>query len=56
MNIDRRLFRLMAEEKQPFILSLVSGGAASVMMIAQAYCLSLAIDGAFIQKSGLAGI
>ncbi|NTV98111.1 MAG: thiol reductant ABC exporter subunit CydD, partial [Chlorobiaceae bacterium] len=42
--------------KQPFILSLVSGGAASVMMIAQAYCLSLAIDGAFIQKSGLAGI
>ncbi len=56
MNIDRRLFLLMKEEKRPFILSLVSGSLASVMMIAQAYFLSRAINGAFIEKIALAGL
>ncbi|NTW55835.1 MAG: thiol reductant ABC exporter subunit CydD [Chlorobiaceae bacterium] len=56
MNIDRRLFQLMKEEKRPFIFSLVSGSLASVMMIAQAYFLSRAINGAFIDKIALAGL
>jgi ATP-binding cassette, subfamily C, bacterial CydD len=56
MNIDRRLFRLLMEEKPPFILSLVSGAMASLMMIAQAYTLSRAINSAFIEKSGMKGL
>lgn len=56
MNIDRRLFRLIREEKRPFIFSAVSGAAASILLIAQAYCLSRAISGAFIERSGMAGI
>jgi ATP-binding cassette subfamily C protein CydD len=56
MNIDRRLFRLLKEEKTPFIFSVISGGMASVMLIAQAFWLSLAINAAFIEKSGIAGV
>ncbi|NTW69423.1 MAG: thiol reductant ABC exporter subunit CydD [Chlorobiaceae bacterium] len=53
MNIDRRLFQLLKEERAPFILSIISGCIASVMLIAQAYYLSAIIDGAFIQKIGI---
>ncbi len=51
MNIDRRLFRLLKEERTPFILSIISGCLASTMLIAQAWYLSRIIDGAFMQKS-----
>jgi ATP-binding cassette, subfamily C, bacterial CydD len=56
MNIDRRLFKLLMEEKPTFILSLLSGAMASLMMVAQAYCLSRAINSAFIEKSGMTGL
>ncbi|NHQ60147.1 thiol reductant ABC exporter subunit CydD [Chlorobium sp. BLA1] len=51
MNIDRRLFQLIKEERAPFILSIISGSITSGMLIAQAFYLSKIIDGAFIQKS-----
>ena len=53
MNIDRRLFQLLKEERAPFILSVLSGVIASVLLIAQAFYLSIIIDSAFIQKIGL---
>jgi len=53
MNIDRRLFQLLKEERTPFIVSIISGILAAGMLIAQAYYLSLVIDSAFIQKSGM---
>jgi ATP-binding cassette, subfamily C, bacterial CydD len=53
MNIDRRLFQLLKEERTPFIFSIISGVLAAGMLIAQAYYLSLVIDSAFIQKSGV---
>lgn len=53
MNIDRRLFQLLKEERVPFIVSVVAGSIASVMLIAQAFWLSTIIDGAFMQKKGL---
>lgn len=53
MNIDRRLFQLLKEERAPFILSIISGSISSVMLIAQAFYLSIIIDGAFIQKSAI---
>lgn len=53
MNIDRRLFQLLKEERTPFIFSIISGALAAGMLIAQAYYLSLVIDSAFIQKSGI---
>ncbi|WP_076790946.1 thiol reductant ABC exporter subunit CydD [Chlorobium sp. KB01] len=53
MNIDRRLFQLIKEERAPFILSIISGSIASGMLIAQAFYLSKIIDGAFIQKSAI---
>ncbi len=53
MNIDRRLFQLLKEERVPFIVSIVAGSIASVMLIAQAFWLSVIIDGAFMQKKGL---
>ncbi len=53
MNIDRRLFQLLKEERAPFILSLISGGLAASMLIGQAYSLSQVIDGAFMQKTGI---
>jgi ATP-binding cassette, subfamily C, bacterial CydD len=56
MNIDRRLFRLMTEEKPLFIVSMTSGALASGMLIGQAYFLSRAISSAFIEKSGLTGL
>ena len=53
MNIDRRLFQLLKEERTPFIASIISGILAAGMLVAQAYYLSLVIDSAFIQKSGV---
>ncbi len=53
MNIDRHLFQLLKEERRPFIFSILSGILAARMLIAQAYCLSLVIDSAFIQKSAM---
>ncbi len=53
MNIDRRLFQLLKEERTPFIFSIISGILAAGMLIAQAYYLSKVIDSAFIQKSGM---
>jgi len=53
MNIDRRLFQLLKEERTPFIFSIISGALAAGMLIAQAYYLSLVIDSAFIQRSGM---
>lgn len=53
MNFDRRLFQLLKEERTPFIFSIISGVLAAGMLIAQAYYLSLVIDSAFIQKSGI---
>ena len=53
MNIDRRLFQLLKEERAPFIISLISGVIASGLLIAQAFYLSKIIDSAFIQKIGL---
>lgn len=53
MNIDRRLFQLLKEERVPFIVSIVAGSIASIMLIAQAFWLSTIIDGAFMQKKGL---
>ncbi len=50
MNIDRRLFQLLKEEKSPFLLSVISGSMASVMLIVQAYYLSRIINAAFIDK------
>ena len=53
MNIDRRLFQLLKEERAPFIRSIISGCIASVMLIFQALYLSRIIDSAFIQKIGI---
>ncbi len=53
MNIDRRLFQLLKEERTPFIFSIISGILAAGMLIAQAYYLSQVIDSAFIQKSSM---
>ncbi len=53
MNIDRRLFQLLKEDGRPFIVSIISGVLAAAMLIAQAFYLSLVIDSAFIQKSGI---
>ena len=53
MNIDRRLFQLLKEERTPFIFSIISGILAAGMLITQAYYLSQVIDSAFIQKSGM---
>jgi ATP-binding cassette, subfamily C, bacterial CydD len=53
MNFDRRLFQLLKEERTPFIFSIISGVLAAGMLIAQAYYLSIVIDSAFIQKSGM---
>ena len=53
MNIDRRLFQLLKEERAPFIFSVISGVIASGLLIAQAFYLSIIIDSAFIQKIGL---
>ncbi|MEI8186530.1 MAG: thiol reductant ABC exporter subunit CydD [Chlorobiaceae bacterium] len=53
MNIDRRLFQLLKEERAPFILSVISGVIASVLLIAQAFYLSRVIDSAFMQKTGI---
>jgi len=53
MNIDRRLFQLLKEERAPFILSVLSGVIASVLLIAQAFYLSRVIDSAFIHKIGI---
>ena len=53
MNIDRRLFQLLKEERSPFIVSIISGILAAAMLVAQAYYLSQVIDSAFIQKSGM---
>ncbi len=53
MNIDRRLFQLLKEERAPFIISLISGVIASGLLIAQAFYLRKIIDSAFIQKIGL---
>ena len=53
MNIDRRLFQLLKEERTPFIFSIISGILGAAMLVAQAYYLSQVIDSAFIQKSGM---
>ena len=53
MNIDRRLFQLLKEERTPFIVSILSGILAATMLVAQAYYLSQVIDSAFIKKSGM---
>jgi ATP-binding cassette, subfamily C, bacterial CydD len=53
MNIDRRLFQLLKEERTPFIFSIISGILAAAMLVVQAYYLSQVIDSAFIQKSGM---
>ena len=53
MNIDRRLFQLLKEERAPFIFSVIAGCIASGMLIAQAFYLSRVIDSAFIQKIGI---
>ncbi len=53
MNIDRRLFQLLKEERTPFIFSIISGILAAGMLITQAYYLSQVIDSAFIHKSGM---
>ncbi|MBV5304395.1 MAG: thiol reductant ABC exporter subunit CydD, partial [Chlorobium sp.] len=53
MNIDRRLFQLLKEERRPFIVSIISGILAAAMLVAQAYYLSQVIDSAFIQRSGV---
>jgi len=53
MNIDRRLFQLLKEERTPFLASISAGILASVMLIAQAFFLSQIINGAFIEKSGI---
>lgn len=53
MNIDRRLFQLLKEERVPFIFSVAAGSIASVMLIGQAFCLSMAIESAFILKKDL---
>ncbi|MEI8103276.1 MAG: ABC transporter transmembrane domain-containing protein, partial [Chlorobium sp.] len=53
MNIDRRLFQLLKEERMPFIVSIISGIFAAGMLVTQAYYLSQVIDSAFIQKSGV---
>ncbi len=53
MNIDRRLFQLLKEERTPFIVSIISGILAATMLVAQAYYLSQVIDSAFIKKSGM---
>ncbi|NTW83167.1 MAG: thiol reductant ABC exporter subunit CydD [Chlorobiaceae bacterium] len=50
MNIDRRLFQLLKKEKSPFVLSVISGSMASVMLIVQAYYLSRIVNAAFIDK------
>jgi ATP-binding cassette subfamily C protein CydD len=56
MNIDRRLFQLLRQERALFILSVVSGCIASAMLIGQAYALSSIIDTAFIERQGTAGL
>ena len=53
MNIDRRLFQLLKEERAPFIFSIISGILAAGMLIGQAIYLSKVIDSAFIQKIGM---
>jgi ATP-binding cassette, subfamily C, bacterial CydD len=53
MNIDRRLFQLLKEDRNPFIVSIISGILAAGMLVAQAFYLSLVIDSAFIQKSAV---
>jgi len=53
MNIDRRLFQLLKEERAPFIISVISGCSAAGLLIAQAFYLSRVIDSAFIQKTGI---
>ncbi len=53
MNIDRRLFQLLKEERRPFIGSIISGILAAGMLVAQAYNLSQVIDSAFIQRSSM---
>jgi ATP-binding cassette subfamily C protein CydD len=53
MNIDRRLFKLIKEERAPFIFSVISGCIASGMLVTQAFYLSNVIDSAFIQKLGI---
>jgi ATP-binding cassette subfamily C protein CydD len=53
MNIDRRLFQLFKEERPPFILSVISGCFAAIMLIGQAFYLSMVIDSAFIHKSSM---
>jgi len=53
MNIDRRLFQLLKEERTPFIVSIILGILAAGMIVVQAYYLSQVIDSAFIQKSGM---
>ncbi len=53
MNIDRRLFQLLKEDRKPFIVSIISGILAAGMLVAQAFYLSQVIDSAFIQKSGI---
>ncbi len=53
MNIDRRLFQLLKEERRPFIGSIISGILAAGMLVAQAYYLSQVIDSAFIQRSSI---
>ncbi|NTV05637.1 MAG: thiol reductant ABC exporter subunit CydD [Chlorobiaceae bacterium] len=53
MNIDRRLFQLLKEERTPFIFSIISGILAAAMLVGQAFYLSQVIDSAFIQKNGM---
>ena len=53
MNIDRRLFQLLKEERTPFILSIIAGILAAGMLVAQAYYLSHIIDSAFMRKTGI---
>ncbi len=53
MNIDRRLFQLLKEDRNPFIVSIISGILAAGMLVAQAFYLSLVNDSAFIQKSAV---
>ncbi|MEI8032607.1 MAG: thiol reductant ABC exporter subunit CydD [Chlorobiaceae bacterium] len=56
MNIDRRLFGMLKEERTPFILSLIAGSFAAGMLILQAWYLSRIIDGAFMRKSPIASL
>jgi len=53
MNIDPRLFKLLKEERTPFIVSIISGILAAAMLIAQAYYLSQIINSAFIEKNSM---